>query len=210
MPKRGILDRRNEPSRDPYEVVLIACEGAKTEPNYFRGLCAAYGLSSANVKISPRGNDPLSIVKFAISEMETDKDLNRAFCVFDRDGHKTYDAAIRKISSHRFGKERRLVAIDSNPCFELWMLLHYGYSTQAHVSVGGKSACDRIVEILKSYIPAYAKGHTGVFDILACNLDAAIKHAKRLESHNTVTQSTNPATKVHKLVEYLRNLKNPK
>jgi len=30
--------RRLSPQREPYDYVLIVCEGEKTEPNYFYGL----------------------------------------------------------------------------------------------------------------------------------------------------------------------------
>lgn len=35
----------------PYDRVLIVCEGAKTEPNYFREIRDAYRLSTANIDI---------------------------------------------------------------------------------------------------------------------------------------------------------------
>ena len=35
----------------PYDVVLIVCEGEKTEPNYFEELKDAFRLNNANVKI---------------------------------------------------------------------------------------------------------------------------------------------------------------
>ena len=36
----------------------------------------------------------------------------------------------------------------------------------------------------------------------------AIKNAKRLQKHNDTTNSKNPATDMHELIEYLINLKN--
>src|SRR5882757_9752287 len=90
---------RRGPQREPYDLVLIVCEGTKTEPNYLTGLRNAYRLSSANIKILPAGaTDPMSIVAFTQSEM-TREQYDRAYCVFDRDGHQTYDGALQRIAN---------------------------------------------------------------------------------------------------------------
>ena len=76
---------RRSPSREPYDVVLIVCEGAKTEPRYFKGLQVEYGLSNANIVITPADrNDPMGIVLLAEQKM-SDDDYDRAFCIFDRE-----------------------------------------------------------------------------------------------------------------------------
>ena len=57
---------RRGPAREPYDLVLIVCEGTKTEPFYFDGLRVAERLSSANIKVTPAvGSDPMSIVQYA-------------------------------------------------------------------------------------------------------------------------------------------------
>ncbi len=57
-PKRhghGATDlKRRGPKKQPYDRVLIVCEGAKTEPTYFRELCDHYQLSTANIETSAR------------------------------------------------------------------------------------------------------------------------------------------------------------
>src|SRR4051812_2353181 len=103
-PKPASAYRRGGPVREPYDVVLIACEGQKTEPNYLKAFQVVYGLSSVNVRIlPPPGNDPLTIVEFAIKEMELDSEYNRAYCVFDRDQHGTYNQALRRIEEYNRG-----------------------------------------------------------------------------------------------------------
>lgn len=50
---------RRAPAREPYDRVLIVCEGEKTEPQYFNGLRLAERLSSANIRVTPAdGSDP--------------------------------------------------------------------------------------------------------------------------------------------------------
>jgi hypothetical protein len=198
---------RRGPVREAYDYVLIVCEGSKSEPNYFNRLRHVYRLSSANVRITPaNGSDPMSIVSFAEREL-VDAGYDRAFCVFDRDGHTNYAQAIQRISQSQLGQTNRLVAIPSVPCFEVWVLLHFSYSTAPFTTVGNSSACDGVVREVRKHIPQYAKGLLTLFEIIEANIDQAIMHARRLAAHNAASGSTNPATQIHRLVDYLRGLR---
>ncbi len=203
--------RRREPVREPYDVVLIVCEGEKTEPKYFKELRAAHSLSNANVIVAPpeHGNDPLSIARYAEHQLERSSDYNRVYCVFDRNGHATYAAALQKIKDSPHGKSGHLIAIPSVPCFEVWVLLHYEYTSAPFNAVGGKSSCDQVIKKVMGHCYKYHKGFAGVFEELVDRTDAAVTHAKRLETHNRETNSENPATDVHHLVTYLRGLRSP-
>lgn len=57
--------KRPEAYREPYDSVLIVCEGIKSEPNYLKGLRNYYQLSTANIEIIGKGIDPLGLVKYA-------------------------------------------------------------------------------------------------------------------------------------------------
>lgn len=202
--------QRRGPVREPYDVVLIVCEGAKTEPNYIQGLRVAFGLSSVNIRvIHPPGNDPVSIVRFAINQMKEDPEYDRGYCIFDRDQHANFDEAARTIDISPLGRANRLFAITSIPCFEIWILLHYRYTSGAYSAVAGESACARVIRDIRQHFADYQKGHKTAFMVLAPMLDQAIEHAQRLEKHNIATQSANPATRMHHLVSYLKDLKKP-
>ena len=136
---------RRGPQREPYEFILIVCEGEKTEPNYLGGLRATYRLSSANIKIvHPDATDPMSIVNFAETELGCkDEGYDRVYCVFDRDSHANYDAALRRIQNSQHGISGRLQGAISVPCFEIWLLLHFRYSTASFTASGRRSACDK-------------------------------------------------------------------
>lgn len=201
--------RRRGPTREPYDVVLIVCEGKKTEPEYLRGLQKVYRLSNANLKVMPGdGHDPVSIVNFALEEYDkSGGDYDRIFCVFDRDGHANYDEAVNMIAASPLGREGELRAITSVPCFEIWILLHFAYTTASFVRTGNKSACDNVVDRVRGHFPEYQKALAGVFEKLQPKLDTAVTNAKHLSKHNRDTRSENPATRVHELVAYLRALK---
>lgn len=206
-PARGY--RRKGPTREPYDVVLIVCEGEKTEPEYFEGLKNACRLSNTNIKVVPGdGNDPVSIVKHALEEYgRSGGDYDRVFCVFDRDGHVNYQQALDRIAACSLGKKGRLEAITSVPCFEIWILLHFAYSTAPFTKTGNKSACDSVIGAVRNHLPEYEKAMTGVFERIEPHTDRSVTHAERLARHNRDTASDNPATKVHELVKYLRALK---
>jgi hypothetical protein len=90
---------------------------------------------------------------------------------------------------------------------EVWVLLHFHYSTAPFSKAGSESACDGVVKAVKRHLPAYAKGHPNAFEELAPRLNDALKHAKLLEKHNAASGSQNPGTRIHQLVEYLVKLK---
>jgi hypothetical protein len=198
---------RRGPTREPYDVVLIVCEGTKTEPHYLYGLRTAYALSNANIVIVHSGaTDPKSIVEFALNEMTTGG-YDRAYCVFDRDGHQTYDPALNLIAQSSDGRAGRLVAVTSWPCFEIWVLLHFTYSTAPFAGSGSRSACDNVLAEVQKHMTNYTKGHKGVFEALAPRLDKALSNAAKLEKHNRTTQTENPHTRMHELVNALKSLK---
>lgn len=198
---------RREAQREPYDVVLIVCEGAKTEPYYFEGLKRAWRLSSANVHVhSPGASDPPNLVAYALAQLRK-ADYDRAFCVFDRDAHAGFAAALQQIAQSAEGQAGRLEAVVSWPCFEVWVLLHFVMTTKDFAAAGGHSACEQVIRDIAGHFPGYTKGSKGIFDALEGRLETALTHAQRLAVHNLDTGTENPATAVHRLVAYLRALR---
>ena len=199
--------RRRQAMKSPYDVVLIVCEGEKTEPNYFSELKKAFRLSNANVRICGRGSDPLSVVNFAIETFRWEPEFDRVYCVFDRDRHTTYDAALDRVRRTRLGKGSRIFSIPSVPCFEFWLLLHFIYTTRPFDAPPGDSICSRVIEELKKYLPEYQKGEQDIFNKMQDSLNDAITNASRVQQLHQTSGTDNPSTLVHSLVEYLRDLK---
>lgn len=201
--------RRKASKRAPYDVVLIVCEGAKTEPYYFCGLRSHLRLSNANIIIADKttGTDPLSVVTSAIKAFNKDPIYDRVYCVFDKDKHSTYDATLDKIRSTRLKKDAVLHAITSVPCFEIWLLLHYTYTTRTFFAAGDASNCALVETELKRHVTGYQKGSRNVFEFVKDKLDNAITNASRLDAFHQTSGTDNPSTKVHELVEYLQKLR---
>lgn len=199
--------KRPPPKREPYDRVLIVCEGSKTEPTYFTELKNSYGLSSANIAITPAsGSDPLSVVNFAKQEQQKERKqgdkYDRVYCVFDRDQHTNFDAAGIAIKG-----AADLYSARSWPCFEYWLLLHYGYQRAPFHPSANKTAAQICLSRLKEQLPNYDKGMQGIFATLSTKLDEALQYAARVQNDASATGEPNPSTEVHQLVSYLRGLK---
>jgi len=202
---RRSYDRR-APNREPYDTILIVCEGEKTEPNYFKGLITACRLSGARIKVMhPPATDPMSLVQFGETQLGNH---DRVFCIFDRDGNdEGFRQAVRKIENSEAGRAGRFHAITSVPCFELWVLLHFRYTAAPFTAVGRASACQRVLNAVREHLPDYAKGDGEIYRWIEPRTNAALRHANRLEAERAGAAFDNPSTRMHRLVEYLRTLK---
>lgn len=209
---KGIRNlKRRRANRQHYSKVLVVCEGEKTEPHYFKGLKDHYGLNSAIIEIcNSRGSDPYSIFTFAKQryrdEKATGDPFDRVYCVFDKDNHKTYEKtleAIRKVKP-----EKTFKAVNSVPCFQYWLLLHFYYTTRPYSPLPKNSACNQVLADLEKHLPCYTKGDMNIFLKLINKIDFAKKNARKSWKVATQADTDNPTTLVHNLVDYLQNIKN--
>jgi hypothetical protein len=210
QPREGNRLRRRAPRREPYDRVLIVCEGEKTEPNYFSELKDHYRLSNANIAVTRAGGtDPLSIVRTAkqlqAKEQKQGDRYDRVYCVFDRDRHANFQTACDQIKQSEFHSAR------SWPCFEYWLLLHFRYTRAAFTESGNHSPCDNCIKMLKQEdaMHDYAKGTGGAFGRLLDRIDLAKQRAGQTRQDAQATGDDNPSTEVHELVDYLQHLKDP-
>lgn len=195
---------RRAPTREKLPIVLIVCEGAKTEPYYFEALCLKWRLMGGDVETvdihgHDCGNAPINVVDRAIELRKERKKRNKrdgtplydkVWCVFDKDSHSSFDQACDK--ARRAG----LVPACSDPCFEFWYLLHFEHTSSQFPD------CSSVIVRLRKHIPDYSKNKVPFADIEA-GLDDAIKRAESLR--NGVIKS--PYTDVDKLVVYLKSMK---
>ena len=202
------LERRKS-RRAPYDRVLVVCEGSKTEPNYLQELIDFLELNSANVEVDgSSGSSPISVVQHAKSRYAEERLKNdafdRVFCVFDKDTHASYAQALDEVA--RSVPRRVFSSINTVPCFEYWLLLHFVFSTRSYTGAGARSACARLIEELHGYIPGYSKGASGLFKDLMDQTDQAVAFSKRALQEASRNGTDNPTTLMHTLVEYLQQL----
>ncbi len=71
--------RRKQPTREPYDRILIVCEGKKTEPNYFEEIRKEARIPTAHIYVlhSQFGTQPLQVVKFAEEEFNKTKQFEK-------------------------------------------------------------------------------------------------------------------------------------
>ncbi|MEO6322123.1 MAG: RloB family protein [Polaromonas sp.] len=194
---------------------LIVCEGTKTEPNYLKELVISLGIRPQTVTIARNdGSSPDRVVDHALTLYEDDTlggdSFDRVFCIFDRDRHTTFDAAVQRIRDLKGrDKPKPFEAITSSPCFEYWLLLHFGFTDQPFHAAGKKSACDKLIIQLRTKpgFRHYGKGQQGVYALLKDKTSAAIAAAKQVRQSAEATGQKNPLTHTDTLVEALMALK---
>ena len=205
--------QRQRIERARYKRCLIVCEGTKTEPHYFHELLEDLGIPPQVVRIAPNdGASPDRVVARALAlyteDAESGDAYDMVYCVFDRDRHATFDAAVKR-TEDLSAAGTPLLAITSTPCFEFWLLLHFGYTAQPFHAAGRKSVGDQVVAVLKTKpgFGKYGKGQKGICGLLKDKLDDALKNAEKLRRHCAATESVNPATDIDKLVLELLKLR---
>lgn len=200
------------------ERVLIVCEGEKTEPYYFASLINSLDLTAAEVKVCGEcGSAPISVVEFGIKRLESDSEFDQIYFVFDRDSHTSYGSALNLIASlqkKRKFKNKSILPITSNPCFEVWFLMHFKPFSSPVTAGGGRSPCENVIKILERMpnIDKYQKGKQNLFEKLRSRLERAKQNSeqvlKQSISAGDPIHCGNPTTLVHKLVIALENLAN--
>ena len=200
---RIISNDRVRKVRKQKSKILIAAEGKnKTEKTYFSDF--EDGKKSYNITYA-RGNntDPLKLVKMLIKEIDELKldlqDDDVAYCIFDTDVDTNKNKIIEE--AIQLARKNNIKIITSSPCFELWFLLHYDYTTANMDS-------EEVIKRLKEYYPKYEK-NINIYPDIIKEIDLAIDRAKKIEKYQIDnnrrigTVEANPNTEVYKIVEYL-------
>jgi hypothetical protein len=207
---------RRKGAKAPLIKILIVCEGKKTEPMYFEDLIQHFELLTASViDVSGEcGSSPMCVVRHAKEQqkimIEQGAPYDEIYVVIDKDAHTDYLPALDAI---RRGKPSKTwVAVNSVPCFEYWLLLHYTYSTKEYKGLPGNSSGNQIVSELKKYIKDYEKAAKGIFlrtfnALESKSLNEVVVKAKRGLQAAESSGTDNPSTKIHELIEKLMQLK---
>jgi hypothetical protein len=183
----------------PGRRILIVCEGAKTEPDYFRELRRYFKLSTVEVEIEENAGAPGAIVNKAQqmqAKRKRDETFDEIWCVFDREArhlNPTFDAAVQKAGGLKYH-----LAI-SNPAFEYWYILHFECTTR--VFANGEEVKAYLRE---HHIPGYEESMP-MFHQIMDKTNLAIHHAENLCENHPAQEGRfpNPSTTVHSLVKEL-------
>jgi RloB-like protein len=184
--------QRKVDTRNIRERFLIVCEGAKTEPNYFKSFRVNRTIFEADIR--GFGYNTLSLVNKAI-ELKAEDDYDQVWCVFDRD---SFPAQIFNAAFDKAKREGIKIAY-SNEAFELWYLLHFQY----YDSAIKRKEYERMLTKLLGH--KYEKNSENIYEELIDLQADAIRNAKRLHASYSPRnpERDNPSTTVFELVEAL-------
>lgn len=193
---------RSTAQQSPKVELVVVCEGKNTEPEYLKECARYYGAGTVRLRPISAAGVPLTLMKAAIAEKQillenfqkykdSFEGCFKVWAVFDRDMHPNIPQALEL--ARRFGIE---VAF-SNPCFELWPLLHledFGAQLDRHA----------LQSRLRSKMPSYDHKDRALIDF------ELIKHQfsdayVRARVHSTAREQEqsklgNPSTTVNVLV----------
>ncbi|MDD3343382.1 MAG: RloB family protein [Sulfurospirillaceae bacterium] len=199
------------------DLILIVCEGKKTEPNYLKELLQELNISTTRAVIEVTGDcgsAPQSVVEDAIKRFE-EKNYDHIFCVIDKDKHPRFNNAIKHMGDYQWTKKKEGFKAKTNrvivsvPCFEYWLLLHFQDTTQAFAGNAQEtSPCKECIRQLKSKsdFGTYEKGSKDIYHLTKKKLETAMKRAKSIVERKS-DDYQNPITYFHELIEFLRAYK---
>ncbi len=190
--------RRNSGQKPPRSITLIVCEGA-TEQAYFEAARIRFKLTRAEVVVAPNtvGSAPKSVVHCAEKKCGERGGYDRVFCVFDRDGHASFDWARDRIRTlaNRKRKALPIREVISVPCFELWVLLHHEKTDKPF------TRCAKVVERVRVHVPGYERANATIARQLVAHQGTAVENALWLEQR-AGNNNFNPYTSVHHVIEH--------
>ena len=196
---------RQKPKFKPQPTVLVICEDTKSGKRDLEDASLHFRVNVL-VEITHCGKtDPLSIVKEAINRQGK---FDRIFCSIDRDTHQNFDEALNLAKP-----SKKIDIIASYPCFEFWLLLHFGYNRKPYAAAGKYSAGDLVIKDLCTHacLQNYDKGNVqGLFKLMLNNGFAEARRiAPNVLTEAIASEEMNPSTKLHELLDFFEKLSSP-
>lgn len=216
------LKRRDSAKLKVKPLVIISCEGTKTEPNYLKSiinkLIFENKIARGSIVIAEHQHtDPMGVLNDLINYKDDYTLFEQKWIVIDRD-------EIRSISSNSSGhpKENFVSALEesqklnievawSNPCFEIFIVEHYMYR-----DTGGdrKEIQDKTLKLLykdtilnEDATVDDLKAIDNLYDVLLPKKEIGFRNLKRLmlAQKDKTPVEANPGTRFHELVEVLES-----
>ncbi len=190
--------------------IIIAVEGSKTEKHYFESINNVYRNSRFKIHVIPNIEDK-SAPEYILNNLDSykskneidDSDLLFLVCDKDRWLEKTISMVLTEC------KQKQYNFIVSNPCFELWLILHFEdlsnlkeEEQEDYLNNKNKNKnINYITSKLKDYLPGYNHSYNKFEEIVTNEyLKTAVSYALKLD----IGKSSWPCklgTQVFKIVE---------
>jgi hypothetical protein len=210
--------QRKQNTRDERKMLIIACEDEKSSKLYFEAifndLKRNHAIAKDSLVFAKRlGTDPENVVKSVLEHKDYEA-FDERWVVIDRDevmlkktggtggfSEEQFNSALKNAKNNK----PEIKVAYANPCFEIWVLLHYEYYDTAI----NREALNEKLESEKGYIKSEL-----FTPLLDPNLQAvAIRNSKQLiqswenSQGEAIPATDNPSTTIHKLVELLNGFK---
>lgn len=204
MPRRRSRRGKGKWTKEkPKKRIFIATEGV-SEYLYFNRLKQKLRAGNIDVLKCTSKTSPDKVLKRLKKYKPKDGDIRTIddlWLVIDKDDHDLnaiFSAADRR--KYRFA--------DSNPCFELWLLMHCKAlheipGLEGSAAIGG---CEKVIEALRKHVePNY---HKTRYDVSAYvdRLVAAQENAETMDKDKDTAWMTSVGTRVYKLAHSIRGL----
>ncbi len=201
---RGRSLKRRVAVRKPRRTILIFCEGVKTEPEYLEALKRQPSVrDSAAVDLQVQnglgGSVPSTLVSMAIDarnrSIEIDGEIDEFWCVFDVEWPKNHPALRETVEQAR---QNGIELAISNPCFELWLILHFQNQTAWLDNTEAR-------KLRRSLDGSQDKGLDAV-TYMPLVTEAAQRAAELDERHkgnDTQFPHNNPSSGMHRLISHI-------
>jgi hypothetical protein len=201
MSKKGTPHARQVGRKKPNPRIVVLCEGEKTEVGYFK----QFRKAGYTVKVTAgNGTDCVSLIKEIVKIRVQDrkaKSLQKDdtyWLVFDQDNN----IPTQLNETKQLANKENIQLIYSNPCFELWYLLHFDYTTAQFRNA------DEVINNLNRHLKQPYQKNRCMFKELEQRCETAIQNAEKLKAFQEKTHSggalvsknCNPYTSVHHLI----------
>lgn len=139
--------RRGAGTRPQLRTVVVFCEGKNSEPDYVNGLKRLPHVlqnTALNIEIHPEQGTPFTLVKMAAKQIK-DPEVDECWCLFDVEWPEHHPSLSEAVDLAQRAGVRLAI---SNPCFELWLILHHKDHTQ-FVDTGSAESASRKLDVRK-------------------------------------------------------------
>lgn len=194
--------RRKPPRKSPKYRILVVCEGRITERQYFQAFQHDMRNPRVHIALPDTSGVPVTVVETAVRlQMEAEEAAHRErdenlrfdsiWAVVDVDEHPNLEAA------QKLALQKNVHMAISNPCFELWALLHFE-------DIGAHVERDKLKRRLRRFVPGYEKELP--YEQLKSGYVVAVSRARSLEheAQRHEAPHRNPTTGVAHLTELIR------
>jgi hypothetical protein len=216
MPKKRFISPTRRSANRDAKLIIIAAEGTNTEKKYFDDLVDSYSAPNIHVEVLSRinaGSDPETVLK-ALDKFRRQYSLRLGYdelwLVIDVDRWRK-----RQLSNvGSLCAQKRYGYAVSNPCFEIWFLLHLKsldeYSDETLQELrenkrpNSRHPRTRLELELVGLLGSYNKGNPDTTSFLG-NVQVAIERARALDTNPEHRWPNDLGTRVYLIAEKIVN-----